>query len=258
MALVIIPGCTAHHLLGDEQLHLASAAELSLINVKGSTETPPLTLTLGESIAFPLDQETVIGTQSGNGQVYLLRPHLHDVQGPQGWIKIELPAGVEDADSDLGRLRDQWEDILVNHGFLYGSGIRAGSDEIAGGVKEGGTVVANSVTEKVDTFKASRPPTDAPMAFSRNTHARAAGASNLTGTAADYAKQAASLIGGLSHTAGATIAKTFGVGQKPEEEKSDIRKTIESAGLAAGDVASGIAQRFGLIFLNTTFWYDCH
>ena len=144
--LVSIPGCSAHHLLGSEQIHLISSAELQLVEVHGSSTTPPLTLTLGDSLAFPLNEHVVIGTQTGNGQIYLLRPHLENVEGPQGWIRIELPEGVEDASSDLGKLRDQWE-ILVKHGFLFGSGARAGGDEIANGIKEGAEQAKASIAD---------------------------------------------------------------------------------------------------------------
>ena len=71
------------HLLGEEQLPLISSADLSLNEIHGDTSTPPLLLTLGTTLAFPLDDKTLIGTQTGNGTVYLLRPHLAGVEGPQ-------------------------------------------------------------------------------------------------------------------------------------------------------------------------------
>lgn len=155
-ALVSIPGCGAQHLLGSEQIHLISNAELQLVEVHGSSTTPPLTLTLGDSLAFPLNAETIVGTQTGNGQIYLLRPHLDNVEGPQGWIRIELPEGVEDASSELGKLRDRFEEILVKHGFLFGSSIRAGGDEIAKGAQEGAQGAKDQISGAAQKYARTR------------------------------------------------------------------------------------------------------
>ena len=103
-------------------------------------------------------------------------------------------------------------------------------------------MIGDKISEAEDNYKTSHSPTDAPMSFSRNTHSRAERANSTTGTAADYARQAAGIITGLSHTAGASIARTFGVGQVPEEEKSQTRKAVEATGRAAGDVAVGISD----------------
>lgn len=146
--LVTIPDCNAQHLLGQEQIHLISNADLQLVEVHGSSTTPPLTLTLGDSLAFPLNAETVVGTQTGNGQIYLLRPHLDNVEGPQGWIRIELPEGVEDASSELGKLRDTFEEVLVRHGFLFGSSIRSGGDEIAHDITAGAIAAQDSIRDR--------------------------------------------------------------------------------------------------------------
>lgn len=97
-----------------------------------------------------MDPSTIIGTQTGNGQVYLLRPHMKDVTGPQGWVRIELPAGVEEENSELGGLRDRFEEILVQHGFLLGSGIKAGGDELAAGLREAGLDGSQKIGEAVD------------------------------------------------------------------------------------------------------------
>lgn len=148
--LVTIPGCSAIHLLGDQQIPLANDAELALVEVYGDSSTPPLTITFGDSLAFPLDEETLLGTQTGNGNIYLLRPHLKDVQGPQGWIRIEMPDGVEEEGTDLGAKRDEWERLLVQHGYLLGNSVRAGGDEIAAGLKEAGHGAVDSIKQQVE------------------------------------------------------------------------------------------------------------
>ena len=148
--LVSIPNCSAHHLLGTEQLPLVSNAVLSLVPVRGSDSRQTLVLELGESLAFPLDEQTLFGTQSGNASVYLLRPHLQEVVGAQGWIRIELPSAVEDADSALGQLRDRFEDILVEHGFLIATGARAAGDEITSSMKEGAADLKAALEERAE------------------------------------------------------------------------------------------------------------
>lgn len=69
--------------------------------------------------------------------------------GPQGWVRIELPEGVEQEGTELGNLRDRWEEILVEHGFLHGGSIKAGGDEIAAGAKEAGVAGAERISKAV-------------------------------------------------------------------------------------------------------------
>jgi hypothetical protein len=187
------------------------------------------------------------GTQQGNGCVYLLRPHLENVTGPQGWVSIELPGGVEDANSELGQLRDRFEAILIQHGFLFGNSTRAGGDELAASIKEAGYAGSDSIKSSVDNYKARTAPTDAPASFSRETHSRAATASSVTGTVAGYAQQATETIGSISQSVGRGIANTFGVGQKAEQDKSEARKGVEDAGRAMVDVSTGVADSAAMV-----------
>lgn len=69
----------------------------------------------------------------------------------------------------------------------------------------------------------------------------------MSGTAAGYAAMAGTAITDLSHNVGASIARTFGLGQKPEEEKSETRKAVEATASAAGDVATGLTDRLASI-----------
>ena len=96
-------------------------------------------------------------------------------------------------------------------------------------------------------YKSGHAPTDAPASFSRNTHARAGQASSITSTAASYAQRATEIIGGLSHTVGTAVARSVGIGEVPEDSKTDARRTAEDAGRAAADVATGLGSVAGSV-----------
>lgn len=128
--LITLHNVCAYHLLGTETIPLTPDSPQDLAILSDSSSTPPsLTLTIGPSLAFPLNKKTSsFGTQSSNPRGYFLKPIIGGDQasGPSGWIKLELAEGVIESGE-----RDKFEDILVQAGLLVGEVVEAKADDIA-------------------------------------------------------------------------------------------------------------------------------
>lgn len=83
--LIVIPGCTAAHILGTSTNELGSG-DLSLVPPpQGNGQAPEkrhvLTLTVGKA-AFQLHDSTEFGTVAGDERLYVFRPELgEDIKG---------------------------------------------------------------------------------------------------------------------------------------------------------------------------------
>lgn len=69
----------------------------------------------------------------------------------------------------------------------------------------------------------------------------------MTSTAASYAQSATNFVGNLSNTVGTAVARTFGIGEVPEANKTETRKGIEDTGRAAADVATSVGSVAGSV-----------
>ncbi|KAL4244661.1 hypothetical protein ABKN59_010305 [Abortiporus biennis] len=142
-SLVSIPSTVVTHVLGDTSVDLAQG-DLNLYKQPDEspqlspTETEPavydkpiLTITIGKA-AFPLFKKTVFGTLADDSKVYLFSPELGR---PGGYVKITLPSGVQEEDSELSSLQEKFEGVLIKFGLLK-EGIEAAVDEVERSVPE--------------------------------------------------------------------------------------------------------------------------
>ena len=138
---VSIPDCSATHIIGDTALDIGHG-DLVLAAASPRKETGPgpvLMLSIGKA-AFPLYQNTVFGTVSGDERVYVFKPDLgtNSVTGyvfihqtlsycplmlRDRFIRMTLPDGIKQEDSELRRRQKQFEEILVANDLL-----KAGED----------------------------------------------------------------------------------------------------------------------------------
>ncbi|KAI0347419.1 hypothetical protein BDW22DRAFT_1351848 [Trametopsis cervina] len=119
MTILTFPGVTAYHVVGDSSVELAHG-DLALIAPESPTagneeKAPVLMLTVG-SAAFQLYNNTVFGTVAEDERVYVFKPELGE--GVSGYVKLVLPEGVQEPNTEFSALQERFEKLLINRGLL--------------------------------------------------------------------------------------------------------------------------------------------
>lgn len=134
-----IPGTFVYHVVGHTPVPLAqgdlTVVVPSMSNPISVGQTPVLLLTVGGA-AFQLYSSTVFGTLASDERVYLFQPDLgegvsgyvlrlsasdkyaHAIPLPLRYVKIVLPDGVREPDSEFNALQERFEKILISRGLL--------------------------------------------------------------------------------------------------------------------------------------------
>ncbi|KAI0795915.1 hypothetical protein C8Q75DRAFT_744364 [Abortiporus biennis] len=261
-SLVSIPSTVVTHVLGDTSVDLAQG-DLNLYKQPDEspqlspTETEPavydkpiLTITIGKA-AFPLFKKTVFGTLADDSKVYLFSPELGR---PGGYVKITLPSGVQEENSELSSLQEKFEGVLIKFGLLK-EGIEAAVDEVERSVPEHPQSTAHTM-KGTENYSQQYPP--APS--SGTTHSTS---ETITASASHSILNAASkvtaAVGSVAATAGAWVADqmiTPSASHEPANSSSlhNLNTSNESAsgGIATGtgDVADTSTNPAGPIMEN--------
>lgn len=189
--IVTIEACSAAQLVEKADIPLESGTLTLLKDANGT-----LTLKLS-SLAFPLSNRPVF-THSQSPLWYFFK-----TPGAEGsFVRITLPPDVGIQGSPEEKLRDTFENALVEAGLLK-TGVEAAGDEFGAGVKEDAQRLASYINSNVKSYVGSHPPTTDPAKFSEGTHSIADQAASGSGAAAGYAATAsgafANAVIGLGH-----------------------------------------------------------
>ncbi|KAH9943581.1 hypothetical protein B0H21DRAFT_779706 [Amylocystis lapponica] len=196
--VVEIPSTVATHVLGDtvSPPHTKYPVPPAY---NGTDDLPDLTLTVGKA-AFPLFKTTLFGTLASDDRAYVFTPELGGRES--GYVKITLPGGVKEAGCELAKLQTQFEQVLIDRGFLK-EGMAAAADELGKSVRDDSASVAQRVRGRTASFLTRNPPTSEPAVVPQS-----AASSSASGTQsiATRARSLSNAVSSAASQAGAWVA----------------------------------------------------
>jgi hypothetical protein len=237
--LLQIDSVKATQLIGSWRLPLCTGM---LTLLPPPTPKCRLLLTVGATLALPLDDASAVGTSTANPQTYLITctlpaPSALEPSNSVAAIEIAVPPGEE---NDVLALK--FEEVLVEHGYLT-TGLAADADAIAGALRD----TAAGVAEKVKGYAQGRVEAreevepEEETEFSGTTKKVAAGAVTGTGKAAEVTGKVGAAIGNAAESVGEWVGGM--VPEKKEREDGIVRESAKGAAEGVVVVAEGITDR---------------
>lgn len=203
--------------------------------------------------AFALDKSHPFYTHSESQRIYVFSPFLPEGDAAaKTYVKVLLPEGVIEQNSEAMKQRDAFEGILIERGFLKTEGIEAMAAEY-------GADVASEIKAKAAEYTSSTPGGDVGK-FSDGTHTFADRAVEYSQVAAEYSAEFSKAVGNAAVTAGAKISSFVqnqtkdnemlhgesGIMNDPKvkETADKLKAGASTVGASISSVGAGIAAGF--------------
>lgn len=174
------------------------------------------------------------------------------------YVKIILPDGVKEPDTPLSRLRDTFENILLEHGLLK-EGIEAAGDEVGRSVRESTYRIARRIqeaTKELDSdsqylwqdmllmlmvrYLRENPPTKSPVEVPRSFHTTTSTSSSATESLFRAASLVTSAVGSAASSAGSWM--TARVVPATEDNVRRLNATSNAYDSSTRGIGDGIAD----------------
>ncbi|KAH8105216.1 hypothetical protein BXZ70DRAFT_1004736 [Cristinia sonorae] len=239
-----IPNVTATHVVAKSEVELGKG-DLTLITaqppptqphaVEIDESAPVLALTVGKA-AFQLFKSTDFGTLAGDDRVYVFSPQVGE---KVGYVKITLPFGVKEEGSELAKLQEQFEKILVDFGLLK-DGVAATGDNIGRTVQEHAGNAARMIRGGTTAYLDENPPTQHPATFTETTHSIASSSASATGSMLAAATTVSTAVGNAASAGGAWLtARTI---PTTDENTDTLNQLGDAYASTTGGFASGVQE----------------
>jgi len=252
-SLIEIQACSvSQHLPGTKDDIPLSDGPLALIQ----SSDKQLKLVCGTS-AFSLDPKSPFYTNTESQRIYIFQPFLSATEKPGFYVKVLLPEAIQEDGSAAQKQRDEFEEILVQKGFL--------KEGIAAMAAEYGADVGDAVQAKKDQYLSSTEPGDVGQ-FSDLSHKIADRAVEYSHAAADLSAEFSKVVGKAAQTVGAKIAHlvsdkegTSSTGEggilsdpKVEATVDRVKQAGSQAATSISNVATGFAAGLTSMYTSAT------
>lgn len=202
---------------------------------------------------FTPRSNTSFFTHADSPRLYFFTPDLGTGSGT--YIKVVLPEGVVEPNSEAEKQRDQFESILVDSGFLKDAPIS--TEMIARGITDQSAAVAAAIQARTSEYTSSNP--SSKTIIDDDTKSTVESAKQFTSDSANWTHNAVETVNSYISAAGESVARAMGIDKSinlPEEEKSEVRKQVED-GLSQAkdgfsDIGSGISDGASQIYSSAT------
>lgn len=233
--LLQIDSVKATQLIGTSRLPLCTGM---LTLLPPPTSNCRLLLTVGATLALPLDHASTVGTSVANPQTYLFTcilpaPSALEPSNSVAAIEIAIPPGAE---NDALALR--LEELLVQYGYLT-TGLEADADDVAGALRDSATGVAERVKgyaqERVEQREQVEPGEETKV--SETTGKVAKGMVAGTAKAAEVTGMVGRAISGAAESVGEWVG-----GMMPEKKKGEENGIVAESAKGAAEGVVVVAE----------------
>ncbi|KAL7274815.1 hypothetical protein RUND412_002269 [Rhizina undulata] len=266
MANVQIPNVTATQLISITRIPLTtSRLTLSEPLPHSRDPTAPKLLLTIANLTIPLYSSSIVGTK--DEQTYLITLSLPSDPGStststavekteMGFIELKFPATVLDENSSASNAADEFEALLVKHGFLQ-VGLPADAEDLSRTLQEASAVAAAKISERTENRLQGRPSVEGgkEVRFVEGVHGVKDGALDVTRAAKRVSGKVSSAMSATAFDAGVwlgekTVSGHDGVEEREGEatekasgkEKSLPREAVEQGVEAVGIAAEGVGK----------------
>ena len=237
--LLQIGSVSATQLIGNNRLPLCTGI---LTLLPPPTPSCRLLLTVGATLALPLDHASTVGTSTAKPHAYLftcILPSLSALEPPNSAaaIEITIPPGEEN-----DALALKLEEVLVENGYLM-TGLEADVEDVAGALRDTATGVVETVKGyaqgRVERREEVEPKEE--REFSDTTKKVVSGTVEGTGKTAEVTRKVGRAISGAAESVGEWVGGMMH--EKKGGEDGIVRKSAEGAAEGVTVVAEGVTDR---------------
>lgn len=244
--IVVIEGCTASQLVGQETIELGSGT-LTLQDFEDKSSHAKLLIKIADStFALPIEEDAIVGTRGDRS--YLFSKKIAPAKEPEDdtadlkEVPIEGNKTSPTADAvslvqiDMSPNASEesltkFEMCLVDHGFLT-VGVQADADNLSRSFLEWTGLKTRDLRSFTHDRTSSGKSTDDPAEFSETTHKISSGAASGSASFADAATKIGDTIDTAIDNVGSFLGSkigTKGIFSGPDDDASQVKKDAKEA-----------------------------